>query len=49
MDRRPDGKNTNEIMGKTYYAKTEAGFSSNATISQQGSEKMGLEVEEPTI
>ena len=37
-------KNPGEIMGKTYYAKTEAGFSSNATISQQGSEKMGLEV-----
>ncbi|MEW6026496.1 MAG: hypothetical protein AB1599_04285, partial [Planctomycetota bacterium] len=37
-------KNPGEIMGKTYYASTEAGFSSNATISQQGSEKMGLEV-----
>ena len=37
-------KNPNEIMGRTYYAKTEAGFSSNATVSQQGSEKMGLEV-----
>ena len=37
-------KAPSEIMGKTYYAKTEAGFSSNATVSQQGSEKMGLEV-----
>jgi hypothetical protein len=37
-------KNTGEIMGRAYYAKTESGFSGNATVSQQGSEKMGLEV-----